>query len=183
MDDEELTANTTQAVEPVSGDPPDLDQPRHENALESSLRDRDIETEMRDGSLTQEQQKKLIEQLERGNVPLDDEPLVPELTRPKPTAIQELDAISSHLRNTLVPLCRDFSSLPDTSPEEREAAHQTLRDRIGDEVLDKLESINAEGDREAKILKRALYSEAQGHLSQLANGHIRELARLMAKYQ
>lgn len=81
--------------------------------------------------------------------------------------LQQAEALSDYLRNTLVPLSNAFIANPPTEPKAREYEFKKLSETILAQVLLKADSIEPDGNVDARNARRTLVKEAQATLSKL----------------
>ncbi|KAL1846937.1 hypothetical protein Plec18170_008905 [Paecilomyces lecythidis] len=81
--------------------------------------------------------------------------------------LQQADALMEYLRKTLVPLCDEFVANPPADQKAREFEFRKLSETILAQVLLKADSIEPDGDTNARNARRALVKEAQANLNKL----------------
>lgn len=91
---------------------------------------------------------------------------------PKPpaapqTAIQKLDALASKFHTGFVPDCIQFLNNPPAEKAKREFEHKKLTETILAQILIKLDSVETEGDQEARQRRKDLVRETQNMLNKL----------------
>ncbi|KAE9963416.1 hypothetical protein BLS_009320 [Venturia inaequalis] len=91
---------------------------------------------------------------------------------PKPqaapqTAIQKLDALASKFHTAFVPDCIQFLNHPPAEKSKREFEHKKLTETILAQILIKLDSVETEGDQEARQRRKDLVRETQNMLNKL----------------
>lgn len=91
---------------------------------------------------------------------------------PKPqaapqTALQKLDALASKFHTGFVPDCVQFLSHPPAEKAKREFEHKKLTETILAQILIKLDSVETEGDQEARQRRKDLVRETQNMLNKL----------------
>ncbi|QDS72274.1 hypothetical protein FKW77_006413 [Venturia effusa] len=91
---------------------------------------------------------------------------------PKPqavpqTAIQKLDTLASRFHTEFVPDCIQFLSNPPAEKAKRDFEHKKLTETILAQILIKLDSVETEGDPEARQRRKDLVRETQSMLNKL----------------
>ncbi|TLD14794.1 hypothetical protein E2P81_ATG09975 [Venturia nashicola] len=83
------------------------------------------------------------------------------------TAIQKLDALASTFHTAFVPDCIQFLNNPPAEKAKREFEHKKLTETILAQILIKLDSVETEGDQEARQRRKDLVRETQNMLNKL----------------
>lgn len=91
---------------------------------------------------------------------------------PKPqaapqTAIQKMDALASKFHTGFVPDCIQFLNHPPADKAKREFEHKKLTESILAQILIKLDSVETDGDQEARQRRKDLVRETQNMLNKL----------------
>jgi len=83
------------------------------------------------------------------------------------TALGKLDAIASKFHTELVPLCVKFMQSPPGEKAKKDFEYKKLSETILTQVLMKLDSVETEGDQDARARRKELVKEVQGMLNKL----------------
>lgn len=83
------------------------------------------------------------------------------------TAMSKLDQIASKFHTEFVPMAVQFMSHPPSEKSKREFEYKKLSETILTQIIFKLDSVETEGDSEARLKRKALVKEVQGLLTKL----------------
>jgi hypothetical protein len=83
------------------------------------------------------------------------------------SAHEQINALTSYYRTTLVPLCNEYIHHPPADMKTRDYEHKKLAETILTQVMIKGDEINSEGSETARNARRALIKEAQAMLNKL----------------
>lgn len=93
-------------------------------------------------------------------------PSAPRAATPQ-TPLGKLDAIASKFHTELVPLAVQYMNNPPEEKAKREFEYKKLSETILTQIIFKLDSVETEGDPEARTQRKALVKEVQGMLGKL----------------
>lgn len=83
------------------------------------------------------------------------------------TADGKLDAIASKFHTEFVPLAIQYMNNPPQEKAKREFEYKKLSETILTQIIFKLDSVETEGDPDARLKRKALVKEVQGMLTKL----------------
>ncbi|KAJ4361904.1 hypothetical protein N0V83_010845 [Neocucurbitaria cava] len=83
------------------------------------------------------------------------------------TAMGKLDAIASKFHTEFVPLAIQYMTNPPAEKAKREFEYKKLSETILTQIIFKLDSVETEGDPDARLKRKALVKEVQGMLNKL----------------
>lgn len=93
----------------------------------------------------------------------------PQPQGPQSPAMQQLEILSTHLHDVLIPLAERFITSPPSNQQEREHLLRRISEQIMNEFYLKVDRVETEGDPEARALRKGLVREAQGVLNGMDN--------------
>lgn len=83
------------------------------------------------------------------------------------TAMGKLDSIASKFHTEFVPLAVQFMNNPPEEKSKRTFEYKKLSETILTQIIFKLDSVETEGDTDARLKRKALVKEVQGLLNKL----------------
>lgn len=83
------------------------------------------------------------------------------------TAMGKLDTIASKFHTEFVPMAVQYMNSPPQEKSKREFEYKKLSETILTQIIFKLDSVETEGDSEARLKRKALVKEVQGLLTKL----------------
>lgn len=95
----------------------------------------------------------------------------PPQNAPRPVTPQtpaaKLDAIASRFHTEFVPLCVQYMNNPPQEKTKRDFEYKKLSETILTQIIFKLDSVETEGDPDARLKRKALVKEVQAMLTKL----------------
>ncbi len=83
------------------------------------------------------------------------------------TAMDKLNAIADKFHNEFLPLVLQYLDHPPAEKAKREFEYKKLSETILTQIIFKLDSVETEGDQDARTKRKALVKEVQGMLNKL----------------
>ncbi|KAE8144290.1 LMBR1-like membrane protein-domain-containing protein [Aspergillus avenaceus] len=84
-----------------------------------------------------------------------------------PTALEQVQALTSYFHTVLLPLCDEYIVNPPTDPKAREYEHKKLGETILAQVILKADGIEPDGHEGARNARRMLIKETQATLNKI----------------